>query len=392
MKRQLTKLLCLMFCVLLLCSCATRETAITKLPELPDNMHNVPEAYADRGIEAAIELFNLLNPDTYVNMVNTPRYRTDGGYDVRISGPGCAEFEASEIATEYFAKMKVQLKYKEDTYDLRTRHKIPRKPDSEVTFDGGVTMKTEHAVYPEGAEFIRYTIECDEITEYEDWYELFKYVDGEWLMVDSPGFISLLMPTFIEPDKPYYNGIRWSEHLGEGLYKIVMCDTYHAEFAVKRNAREVDLPEKYAFRSCDVANVFYRVGLPLNCRITADFSTYWPIEDSSYRIDGTSNYYGHSFDRLASHLMRDPEAIANYPYLSRNDDRAPIIDPYEAAAVVLPELFKLEDDVLIANLEYTFDYRGEDTETLYPTWIFKLECGETEMQISVDARSGELVE
>ena len=56
MKRRLTQAFCLIFCALILCSCGKTEN-ITELPKLPDNMHNVPEAYADRGLEAAIELF-----------------------------------------------------------------------------------------------------------------------------------------------------------------------------------------------------------------------------------------------------------------------------------------------------------------------------------------------
>ena len=65
MKGRLMQAFCLTFCALLLCSCCNPKS-ITELPKLPDNMHNIPEAYADRGLEAAIELFNLLNPDTYV--------------------------------------------------------------------------------------------------------------------------------------------------------------------------------------------------------------------------------------------------------------------------------------------------------------------------------------
>lgn len=389
MKRRLTQAFCLIFCALLLCSCGKTEQNITELPKLPENMHNVPEAYADRGIEAAIELFNLLNPDTYVKYLGA-RFIRGGGYSVSVYGPGCSELEKSEIMTEYLAPLNVKLQYKEVAYDLRTRHKIPREPDSEVTFEDGVTIKMEHAVYPEGAEFIRYTLESEEITEYEDWYELFKHIDGEWVLVDSPGFISLLMPTFIRPEAPYYDGIRWSENLGEGLYKIVQCDKYYAEFAVKKNARKVELPEKHAIRSCYVANVFYRVGLPLNCRITADFTAYWPIEDSSYLVEGDIPK-GHDLENMASRLMRNPNAIFNYPYLSRNDDRAAVIDPYEAAATVLPELFKLEGDVVISTLEYTFAFRDEDASTLHPTWDFILECSDTSTHIFVDARTGELV-
>ena len=75
-----------------------------------------------------------------------------------------------------------------------------------------------------------------------------------------------------------------------------------------------------------------------------------------------------------------------------NDDAAPVVSPYAAAAAVLPALEKIKQEFSIVGAEYVYAYHGEDTTTLRPTWLFTVECKDgSEQYFAVDAISGVLI-
>lgn len=87
--------------------------------------------------------------------------------------------------------------------------------------------------------------------------------------------------------------------------------------------------------------------------------------------------------------------------LTANDDSAKVLTPYEAAAIILPELEKLEQDISIVAAELSYAYHNGDLSTLRPTWIFTAalqtvspyddtKTVETYIHIAVDALTGKL--
>lgn len=78
--------------------------------------------------------------------------------------------------------------------------------------------------------------------------------------------------------------------------------------------------------------------------------------------------------------------------IAANDDSAPVVSPYEAAAAVLPALRKIKQEFSITGARFEYAYYGEDYTTLHPTWVFTVECADgSELYFAVDAHTGELV-
>lgn len=399
MKKRIIRTICLGLCALLLCSCApaenTQQEKPFELPKLPEGMHNVPEAYAmDRlghsriwFAGAHVELFNMLNPDTYV-YYQSP-ISSAGGREVRISGPGCEEFVNSEIAANDW----YDYKYKTEYFDLRRSDPIPRKPETKVSFEDGITMRVLHSEYPAESKYtqaITYTLEASERVEYDRSCSLHKYVDGEWLCIISKSYVEFATHC-IEKDTTMYFNLIASEYLGEGLYRVEHDGKYYAEFVVRGKAKAPDMTE-YDFQGCNRANVFCRVGLPLNCRISAEGLVGWPYLDRSYTkvMDGDVQD-GKLMQWLVS-IRELPESIDSLSkFLVPNDDLKAVISPYEAAEILLPELQKLEGDVLISDVEYRLAWPDTETDILCPVWRFTVERGEEVMYFLVESRTGELL-
>lgn len=398
MKKRVIRIICLTLCALLLCSCTPAETARQEktfaLPKLPEGMHNVPEAYGMDRLDrsriwfagARVELFNMLNPDTYV-YYRSP-ITSGSGKDVWISGPGCEEFVNSEIAANDW----YNYKYRSEYFDLRQSDPIPRKPETKVSFKDGITMRVLHSEYPAKSEYtqaITYTLEASERVEYNRERSLHKYVDGEWLCLITESYVEFAA-YYIEKDTTMYFNLIASEYLGEGLYRIVHDGKYNAEFVVRDRAKTPDMTE-HDFQGCNRANVFCRVGLPLNCRISASGLVGWPYFDRSYTkvMDGDVRE-GKLMQWLVSirELPEDIDSLSKF--LVPNEDLKEVISPYEAAEILLPELQKLEGDVLISDVEYRLEWPDEETDMLCPVWRFTVEQGEEVIYFLVESRTGEL--
>ena len=175
-----------------------------------------------------------------------------------------------------------------------------------------------------------------------------------------------------------------------GLYRIEHDGKYYAEFVVRDKAKAPDMTE-YDFQACNRANVFCRVGLPLNCRISAEGLVGWPYFDRSYTkvLDGDVGE-GKLMQWLVS-IRELPENIDSLSkFLVPNDDLKAVISPYEAAEILLPELQKLEGDVLISDVEYRLAWPDTETDMLCPVWRFTVEQEEEVMYFLVESRTGEL--
>lgn len=394
MKRRIVKIICFALCLLLLCACGQVEETPVELPELPKDMHNVPEAYALGELNlgriwfagAHIELFNMLNPDTYV-YYQSP-ISSGGGREVRISGPGCEEFVNSEFADDYY-----KYKYKTEYFDLRRDDPIPRKPETEVSFEDGVTMRVLHSRYPARSEYtksITYTLEADERTEYEAGCCLYKHVEGEWLSIVAESYVGFTS-RYIEEGMTMYFTMRATEYLGEGLYRVEHDGKYYAEFVVRKGGKKPNVTE-YDFQNCYRANVFCKVGLPLNCRISAKGMVAWPYLDRSYTKVMDGYVEAGKLEWWISELSKVPENAASLSNrVKLNDDLKKTISPYEAAEIVLPELKKLEGELLITNVEYTFMLHDKAENTVCPVWRFTVEQGEETLYFIVESRTGELL-
>ena len=378
---------------LLLCACAGEK-------RLPDNMHNVPEAYKmERGweihfAEAYVELFNRENPDTYV-IYSDPSGYSFGERSAHIYGPGVEEYINSEYAQEGF-----EYTFPKEIFDVSLDHPIPREPETEVSFEDGVTMCMGQGVYPRSSEqtrLIDYTLECERRTESENDHSIYKYIDGEWTLIFSPPYVSLLMSKYLEPGEPRMFLVEASEYLGEGLYRVVHEDKYYAEFVVRADTGDVEISEN-AQRSCIAANVFYETGLPKNCWIS-DFSyIWWPAEGCSYSTDPDRPMGEMQLLIYCGDLRHLPNLVNSITDMRPNDDRAEVISPHEAAAAALPELFKFEEEMVITDVIYTLAYHNGDYSTVRPSWVFVVkedekynDTGYDGVRIIVDARTGELV-
>lgn len=394
MKRRIVRIICLALCLLLLCACGQREGNVFELPKLEEGMHNIPEAYALDKLEykigftgAHVELFNMLNPDTYVYYQSPIHSGIFDRVEI-ISGPGCEEFVNSEFADDYY-----EYKYKTEYFDLRRDDPISRKPETEVSFEDGVTMRVLHSRYPARSEYtksITYTLEADERIEYEDGCCLYKYVDGEWLSIISKSYAGFASK-YIEKDTTMYFTMRATEYLGEGLYRVEHDGKYYAEFVVRKGGKKPNVTE-YDFQNCYRANVFCKVGLPLNCRIIAKGMVAWPYLDRSYTKVMDGYVEAGKLESWISELRKVPENAASLSNrVKLNDDLKKTISPYEAAEIVLPELKKLEGELLITNVEYTFMLHDKAENTVCPVWRFTVEQGEETLYFIVESRTGELL-
>lgn len=78
--------------------------------------------------------------------------------------------------------------------------------------------------------------------------------------------------------------------------------------------------------------------------------------------------------------------------IAANGDTAATVSPYDAAAAILPELWKIEQEFSITGAKFEYAYHCEDYSALHPTWVFTVECADgSELYFGVDALTGEPV-
>lgn len=78
--------------------------------------------------------------------------------------------------------------------------------------------------------------------------------------------------------------------------------------------------------------------------------------------------------------------------IAANGDTAATVSPYDAAAAILPELRKIEQEFSLTGAKFEYAYHCEDYSALHPTWVFTVECADgSELYFGVDALTGELV-
>lgn len=383
--KKLTKLTAMLLAGLLLCSCGQNKTR----PML--EAYKIKEGHLVDYIEACVDVFNRENPDTYV--IYSMGYDTDEGAWVSIYGPGCESF----VNSEYVPK-NVDFNYPEENFNLRQDHPIPREPQSEVTFEGEVTMRMGQSVYPRFPEYIYYSLESDGMSRYGVSYRVYKLIDDEWQLVHAPT-ITTTADIKILGREPTLLRVEGSEYMGEGLYKVVNEDKYYAEFAVSSEADELKLPDNYS-RSCPRASIFYETGLPENCRISTQLSAWWPLRAQSYATDPDGNIQAGTLRDWTRKLHSNPDYYKNNVsnIMVPNEDWAEVISPYKAAEIVLPELFKLENAMVITDVSYTLAYHNGDRSCVRPSWVFILAGDKEKLServegiiITVDALTGELV-
>ena len=297
MSKNAIKIISLVLCVLLLCSCGQAAPA--------KETHTLPAAYLKNSavsnqihylFRASVELYCLNNPGAYVTAGGSG-FGAEG-FNGSVYGPDCEDFVNSEYALD--------MKYDcyPGSFDPRDSHPIPWEPQSEITFDDGVTLTMERSIYPIGPEYVSLTMKCEEEVGYGDGTSLQKYVDGEWKYINN-GLVVLAMLYHLYPDNPktFYSShdTKW---LGEGLYRMSVPaeypkEDYYVEFAVSADAEPMELPEK-RYDSGYSANFFYRSPLPINCTVGMASEQKWPLEACSYTAEYEKEY---DEERLAELIL-----------------------------------------------------------------------------------------
>jgi len=303
MKRRIVRIICLALCLLLLCACG--QTAVEcyddGIPpdELPRNIPANWELYQGERlyvVNACFELYKLIYPNAYI-LTGSSMGGSKEGYTVVCYGSDIARFEASGILPDG-----VILDYHPEgnSFDPRLPHDIPRKPETKVEFDDGVTMKMERKEYPPYADYIPFVIESETDKYFNCDEDLYKYVDGEWKWCPRTYYARLALGGLydykLKAGEPQTINIRlYANKLGVGLYRIELGsydieagEEYWVEFSVTEDAKPLEqLPQDEKTTNRGYAlNFFWQCKLPKNCTALtlAERQIEWPAEACSYSV------------------------------------------------------------------------------------------------------------
>ena len=371
MKRRIWMIV-LVLC-LLLCSCAGDGRA-----EQLEEAASWTKVYRAAEARAYVELYKLLRPDAYIGCSG------GSGTGLDCCGPDVDEFEAWEVLPKY-----ITLNYDAEAFDPRPAHAVPRQPESEIRFDDGVTLRMERSVYPVFPEYVRYTMESDRNYFYGGLAVIKKYVDGEWHTLPQNFNTSSMGYTLTpgEPDSFYI--IQPAQWMGEGLYRVERDDGEHyAEFVVSADAEPLETLPPPDSQSLFKYNCFSRLELPESCVVKLSGSVSWPTLSGSFRADedvkADDGLYKILVSRLKNELLEETAYTAN-------EDEAELIWPYEAAAIVLPELFDIEGEFILSGAAMVYAVQNGEAGTLRPTWVFTVEQNGVSRHFAVNAVTGEMV-
>ncbi|MBR6521934.1 MAG: hypothetical protein IKT47_04635 [Oscillospiraceae bacterium] len=304
MKRRIIKIISLVLCLLLLCACG--QTAVVSydnvIPpdELPKDIPANWELYEGSKrdiVNASFELYKLIFPGAYI-LTGSSMGGSKEGYTVFCYGSDIARFEASGILPDG-----VILDYHPEgnSFDPRLTNEIPRKPETKVEFEDGVTMRMERKEYPPYADYIPFVIESDTDKYFDCDEDLYKYVDGEWQWCPRTYYARLALGGLydykLKAGEPQTINISlYANKLGVGLYRLELRGydiekgkEYWVEFAVTEDAEPLEpLPtNETSVNSGYALNFFWQCKLPKNCTALkmADLSKVkWPAEACSYSV------------------------------------------------------------------------------------------------------------
>ncbi len=307
MKKRIIRIICLVLCALLLCSCAPAET-LNYDPGIPDDTlpPDIPanwELYqGDIGnvVHSCFELYKLIYPNAYI-ITGTSMGGGKEGFEVRCAGSDIARFEASGILPD-----KVVLDYYEgNSFDPRLPHDIPRRPKTKVEFEDGVTMQMVRAEIPPYTDYIPFIMESESDKAFNCDEDLYKYVDGEWQWCPRAYYARLALGGLYDyrlkaGATENINVTLYANKLGVGLYRIELGsydieagEEYWVEFAVTEDAEPLEpLPkDEKTVKKGYPLNFFWQCELPENCTaLTMTEQVSWPVEACSYSVEsGWSN-------------------------------------------------------------------------------------------------------
>ena len=339
-----TKLFCLALLCLLLSACAAPvaenggdSETVTEAETLTE-AETVTEAEADTEEEADtedrraaaldkmwrenfvfhhlsgfLELYRLEHPLADAHLDSWGR-GAQGVLELDGYGVDFGDFAAGLPLSEEF-----RLHWDEDGLDARTSEPIPREPES-VHTEHGMTVAMDRAVYPLYPAYISCTMTNELIMgrlSYSDTQWIAKWVDGEWVRLQSSGN-SFLMLYYVSPGetKPMCQRLDGFSPLGEGLYRYYIYDEkYWAEFAVSAEAEPLDLSGYTDMSQADAA--FMRLGASWE-QVEALSRVLWPALSGDWTLEAAQR----CTDReLVSSLLRGEGVYDEAAGLYRAEDK-----------------------------------------------------------------------
>ncbi len=235
------------------------------------------ENFVFHHLSGFLELYRLEHPlaDAHLDVWS----RGEGILELGGYGVDFGDFAAGLPFLEEF-----RLLWDKDALDARTSEPISREPES-VHTENGMNVAMDRAVYPLWPEYISYTMtnETGDSLSYGDAPWIAKWVDGEWVRVQSSGN-SFLMLYYVSPGetKPMRQRLEGFSPLGEGLYRYYIDgEKYWAEFAVSAEAEPLDLTDYVYSGAADAA--FMRLGASWE-QVEALSRVHWPALAYEWRF------------------------------------------------------------------------------------------------------------